>query len=54
MDLHEVLIKRIVKLAQEKRVGCRTDYLDITIAVESDVKPQTKHNRLPSGNSDIA
>ena len=54
MYLHEVLVKRIVKLAQEKRVVSRSDHLDITIAVEWDVKTQTKQNRLPSGHSDIA
>ena len=40
--MHEVLGNLLVKLAQEKmRLGVRTDHLDMTIAVDWDVKPKT-------------
>ena len=38
--LHKVLINRLVKLAQEK-----CDRLDMTIAVDLDVKPQIKQTK---------
>ena len=40
--VHDVLVKCFVKLAQEKSVVRLTDHLDMTIAVDWDVKPQTK------------
>ena len=40
--MHEVLVKRLVKLSQEKSVVRSTDRLNITIAVDWEVKPQTK------------
>ena len=39
--MHKILVNRLVKLAQEKSVARRTDCLDMTIAVDLDVKPQT-------------
>ena len=41
--MHEVLVNRLVKLALEKSVVRRTDHPDMTIAVDWDVKHQTKH-----------
>ena len=38
--VHEVLVNRLVKLAQEKKCG----YVNLTIAVDWDVKNQTKPN----------
>ena len=40
--LHKVLVNRLVKLAQEKSVVKWSDRSDITIAVDWDVKHQTK------------
>ena len=42
--VHEVLVNRLVKLAQEKHAVKWTDHLDMTIAVDWDVKNQTKNN----------
>ena len=39
--VHEVLVNRLVKLAQEIVIRW-TDHFDMTIAVDWDVKPQTK------------
>ena len=39
--MHEVLVNCLVKLAQDKGVV----YLDMTIAVDWDVKPQTKQTK---------
>ena len=38
--MHKVLVNCFVKLVQEKVVRL-TDYLDMTIGVDWDVKPQT-------------
>ena len=38
----KVLVNRFVKLAQEKNAVRRTDHSDMTIAVDFDVKHQTK------------
>ena len=43
--MHEVLVNRLVNLAQEKSVVRFTDCPDITIAVDWDVKNQTKQNQ---------
>ena len=40
--VQEVKVNRLVKLAQEKQVVRLTDSIDMTIAVEWDVKPKTK------------
>ena len=40
--VHEVKVNRLVKLSQEKKVVRLTDCLDMTIAVNWDVKPHTK------------
>ena len=40
--VHEVLVNQLVKLAQEKKVVKRTETPDMTIAVNWDVKDQTK------------
>ena len=40
--MHEVLVNRLVKLAQEKSVVRITDRLNMTIAVDWDVMSQTK------------
>ena len=40
--VHEVLLNRLVKLAHEKSLGRWTDGSDMTIAVDWDVKKQTK------------
>ena len=49
--VHEVLVKRIVKLAQEKKCGLVNDCSDMTIAVDWDIEHQTKQtkqtNKLP-------
>ena len=54
--MHEVLVNRLVKLVQEK---VWLDCLDMTIAVDWDVKPQTKqqltygfHSNIYSNQSD--
>ena len=39
--MHEVLVNRLVKLAQEKSVVRSTERPDMTIAVDWDVKNQT-------------
>ena len=44
--VHEVLVKCMVKLAQEKSVVRWTDLLNMIITVDWDVKPQTKQNCL--------
>ena len=41
-NVHKVLVNRLVKLAEEKSVARWTDRPDITIAVDWDVKQQTK------------
>ena len=38
--VHKVLVISLVKLAQEKSVVRRTVHLNMTIAVEYDIKPQ--------------
>ena len=46
--VHRVLVNRLVKLAQEKRcsyVNCRPN---MTIAVDRDVKKQTKQTKIVS------
>ena len=43
--VHEVLVNRLVKLAQEKSVVWCTDRPNMTIAVDWDVKHQTKQNK---------
>ena len=40
--VHKVLVNLLVKLAQIKSVVWLTDRLDMTIAVDLDLKPQTK------------
>ena len=44
--VHEVLVNCLVKLTQEKNVVRWTDHPDMTIAVNWDVKNQTKQNIL--------
>ena len=43
--VHEVLVNRLAKLAQEKSVVRWTDRPDMTIAVHWDVKNQTKQEK---------
>ena len=43
---HKVLINCLIKLAQEKNVVRLTDHLDMTIAVDWGVKPQTKPKNI--------
>ena len=43
--MNKVRVNRLVKLAQEKSVFRWTDRLDMTIAVDWDIKPQTKQNQ---------
>ena len=43
--MHKVLVNCLVKLAQEKSVVRLTDSLDMIIAVDWDVKPQTKFKK---------
>ena len=47
--VHEVLVHCLVKLAQEKRAVRRTDRHNMTIAVDWDIKHQTKqtNNHIP-------
>ena len=47
--MHKVLVNCLVKLAHGKSVVGRFDHLNMTIAVDWDVKPQTKQrfHRLP-------
>ena len=47
---HEVMVNHLVKLAQEKGVGRSTDCPDMTIAVDWDVKNQTKQTKTPHHN----
>ena len=42
MCMNEALVNGFVKFAQEKSVVRLTNHLDLTIAVDLDVKPQTK------------
>ena len=44
--VHKVLVKRFVNLAQEKSVVRLTDCPDMTIAVDWDVKNQTKQTNM--------
>ena len=44
--MHEVLVNRLVKLAQEKSVVRLTDHLAMTIAVDWDVKHQNKQGYI--------
>ena len=44
--VHEVLVNRLVKLAQEKSVVTWTDRPNMTITVDRDVKNQTKQIKL--------
>ena len=44
--MHQVLVNCLVDLAQENSVVRLTDCLDMTIAVDLDVKPQTKQTIL--------
>ena len=41
--MHEVLLNRLVKLAKEKSVAMCTGRPNVTIAVDWDVKYQTKY-----------
>ena len=50
MLVHKVLVNCLVKLAQEKSVVRRTDCLDMTIAVDWDVKPQSKQTNQEASN----
>ena len=43
--MHKVLVNRLVKLSEEKNVVRRTDSPDMTIAVDWDVKNQTKQTK---------
>ena len=43
--VHKVLVNRLFKLAQEKRVGSWTDRPNMTIAVDLEVKNQTKQTK---------
>ena len=43
--VHQVLVNHLVKLVQEKSVVRRTDHPDMTIAVDWDVKHQTKQTK---------
>ena len=43
--VHQVLFYRLFKLAQEKSVVSRTDRPDMTIAIDWEVKQQTKSNQ---------
>ena len=43
--MHKVLVNCFVKLAQEKSVARLTDHLDMTIAVDWDVKQKNKQNK---------
>ena len=43
--VHELLVSHLVKLAQEKGVVWWTDHPDMTIAVDWDVKNQTKQTK---------
>ena len=45
--MHKVLVDRLDKLAQEKGVVSIIDRLDMAIAVDLDVKPQTKQTNIP-------
>ena len=49
--VHKVLVNRLVKLAQEKSVVRLTDRPDMTIAVDWDVKHQTKQAKLQNTKS---
>ena len=49
--MHKVLVNCLVKHAEEKRVFRRTDCLDMTIAVDWDVKQQNKQKK---NNNDIS
>ena len=40
--MHKVMVNCLVKLAQEKSVVRLTDHLNMTIAVDRDIKQQTK------------
>ena len=44
--VHEVLVNRLVKLAQEDSVVRWSDHPDMTITVDLDVKHQNKQNKL--------
>ena len=46
VEPQEVLVNRLVKLAQEKSLVKRTDRPDMTIAVDWDVKHQTKQTNV--------
>ena len=43
--VHEVLVNRLVKLVQQKSVVRWTDGPDMTIAVDRDIKNQTKQTK---------
>ena len=45
--VHKVKVNRLVKFAQEKSVVKKTDRPNMTIAVDWDVKHQTKNNSYP-------
>ena len=44
--MHKVLVNPLVKLAEGKKVVRLTDRLDMAIAVDWDIKPQTKQNKI--------
>ena len=48
--MHKVLVNRLVKLAQEKSVVRQTKPPNMTIAVDWEVKHQTKQKLLCSNN----
>ena len=45
--VHEVLVNRLAKLAEEKSVVRPTYHLDMSIAVDWDIKPLTKQTKSP-------
>ena len=59
--MHIVLVNHLVRLAQKKSVVRRTGHLNMTIAVDRDVKPQSKQINmsienliLPHANNKVA
>ena len=53
MYVRNTLVNRLVKLAQEKSVVRWTDRLDMTIAVDWDIKPKTKQNKRRPGHGTL-
>ena len=50
--MHKVLVSRLFKLAMEESVARSTDHPDMTIAVDLDVKQQTKPKHKKSLKKD--